>query len=199
MAAEAIGGGGEGGSVGRGGRSRGGGGGGSEGVGESGGDGGGGEGGSDGRALGGLDRGRALLRTRIDRALDRLAFRATCSVWDAVKARFACSASSTRSDHQSSPHDSQPLPRTSSRRTRPRTCSPAHENRSSTRSARIPRHVLRLGRGKGSIRVQRELHAFGSPKLTSRLPAVGKCELAADSSSMASCGTLCQPAAKSGS
>ena len=120
MAAEAIGGGGEGGSVGRGGRSRGGGGGGSEGVGESGGDGGGGEGGSDGRALGGLDRGRALLRTRIDRALDRLAFRATCSVWDAVKARFACSASSTRLDHQSSPHDSQPLENASLRQIRVR-------------------------------------------------------------------------------
>ena len=71
-------------------------------------------------ARGGLDRGRALLRTRIDRALDRLAFRATCSVWDAVKARFACSASSTRSDHQSSPHDSQPLKNASLRQIRVR-------------------------------------------------------------------------------
>jgi hypothetical protein len=42
-----------------------------------------------------------------------------------------------------------------------------HETRSRTRSARIRRHVLGLGRGKGWIRVQGAEHAFEPLKLTS--------------------------------
>ena len=64
-------------------------------------------------------------------------------------------------------------------------CSPARENRSHTRSARVWRHVLGLGRGKGSIRVQGAQHAFRSPRLTSRLPRVAENEPSADSTAIA--------------
>ena len=113
--------------------------------------------------------------------------------WDAVCGAIACSARRTGSKHQSSPSDSQPFPNASSRRGRPRRRAPAHENRSSTRSARILRHGHRLGRGLRCHRVQREKDGFETPKLTFRLPAVPERELSAWSTLPSRCVALASP------